>query len=205
MSVDAADKNVHTRFMTPGANVTKNREDLLVAAQEVFAQKGVDAPLDLVRQRAGVGRATMYRNFPGRVHLQLALVEDSLRRLETRDPGEAQDMDAFTAFLFAIADEVGRSPALNLLWDRLREDPEMSAPHIKRLCTVIAAPLALAIHEGSVSPRLTIEDIYFAVRMLGVISRGASLTERRAAARRALSLLFAGLGTTHHSTRETDQ
>jgi AcrR family transcriptional regulator len=40
-----------------------------VAAQAVFTEFGADAPLDEVARRAGVGIATLYRNFPTREHL----------------------------------------------------------------------------------------------------------------------------------------
>ena len=205
MRIEGSDKSVHMRLMTQRSDGTKNRQELLNAAQEVFAQKGVDAPLDLVRQRAGVGRATMYRNFPDRVNLHLALVEDSLQRLEMRDQSDEPGNDTVTSLLSAIVDEVARSPALHLVWDRLREDPEMSAPYIERLRDIVAVPLAQAMQEGSVSPDLTVEDIFLAVRMLGATSRGSCFAERQAEARRALKILLAGLGTNQNSIPETEQ
>src|SRR4029450_11929026 len=44
----------------------RNAELLLAAAKEVFDARGVDAPLDDVARRAGVGNATMYRHFTTR-------------------------------------------------------------------------------------------------------------------------------------------
>ncbi len=41
----------------------------------VFGQHGVTAPLDLVVERPGVGRATLYRNFPDRTALIEALLD----------------------------------------------------------------------------------------------------------------------------------
>jgi formylglycine-generating enzyme required for sulfatase activity len=48
------------------ADARRNREQLLVAARDVFVEQGVDAPLDDVARRAGVGIATLYRRFPDR-------------------------------------------------------------------------------------------------------------------------------------------
>lgn len=53
----------------------RNRERLVTAATAVFAEAGVDAPLDSVARRAGVGNATMYRNFPTREALLEAVLQ----------------------------------------------------------------------------------------------------------------------------------
>ncbi|OKI00365.1 TetR family transcriptional regulator [Streptomyces sp. CB02923] len=39
---------------------------MLIAAREVFAEYGIDAPMATVARRAGVGVATLYRRFPTR-------------------------------------------------------------------------------------------------------------------------------------------
>lgn len=51
----------------------RNRERLLNAAREVFVEEGVDAPLEDIAQRAGVGIATLYRRFPDRAALMRAV------------------------------------------------------------------------------------------------------------------------------------
>ncbi|GIF71610.1 TetR/AcrR family transcriptional regulator [Asanoa siamensis] len=48
------------------ADAARNFDALLAAANEVFTEFGADAPLDEVARRAGVGIATLYRNFPTR-------------------------------------------------------------------------------------------------------------------------------------------
>jgi AcrR family transcriptional regulator len=48
------------------ADARRNRELLLAAAIDVFVEQGVDAPLEEVARRAGVGIATLYRRFPDR-------------------------------------------------------------------------------------------------------------------------------------------
>jgi AcrR family transcriptional regulator len=44
----------------------RNRQRILAAAREVFADQGIDAPMATVARRAGVGVATLYRRFPTR-------------------------------------------------------------------------------------------------------------------------------------------
>ncbi|MFE2359155.1 TetR/AcrR family transcriptional regulator [Streptomyces parvulus] len=56
----------------------RNRERLLEAAREVFAARGVDAPMSAVARRAGVGVATLYRRFPTRSALVSAAFAEQL-------------------------------------------------------------------------------------------------------------------------------
>lgn len=62
----------------------QNREDLLDAALTIFRKQGIRAPLQLVIDQAGVGRATFYRNFQDRRELVVALMEQALTRLDER-------------------------------------------------------------------------------------------------------------------------
>jgi AcrR family transcriptional regulator len=59
------------RSPSPGlrADAERNRERILAAARDVFAEQGIDAPLTDVARRAGVGIATLYRRFPAREEL----------------------------------------------------------------------------------------------------------------------------------------
>ncbi|GAB3451443.1 TetR/AcrR family transcriptional regulator [Streptomonospora sediminis] len=56
----------------------RNREELLSAARALFAERGADAALEAVAQRAGVSIATLYRNFPDRSALIRAVVLDGI-------------------------------------------------------------------------------------------------------------------------------
>ena len=51
------------------ADAERNRQRILEAARAVFAEAGLDAPLEAIAQRAGVGIATLYRRFPTRDEL----------------------------------------------------------------------------------------------------------------------------------------
>lgn len=62
------------------ADAVARRARLVQAARRLAAQHGADVPLDTVAGAAGVGIATLYRNFPGRPQLMdavaLAVVAD---------------------------------------------------------------------------------------------------------------------------------
>ena len=60
------------------ADAHRNRDAILRAARETFAAEGILAPLDGIATAAGVGNATLYRNFPTRDDLLTAVIEDSV-------------------------------------------------------------------------------------------------------------------------------
>lgn len=76
------------------SDAVENRERVLVAAREVFAESGIQALIPDIATRAGVGNGTVYRHFPSKGALIDALLEeywrdiDLLRRQaqETADP-----------------------------------------------------------------------------------------------------------------------
>lgn len=62
-----------------GREVTDRRTRILCAAQEVFAQEGFrSAEVKTIAERAGVGKATIYKFFPSKEALLLVIVEESL-------------------------------------------------------------------------------------------------------------------------------
>lgn len=66
------------------ADAQRNRDLLLRSAHEAFGERGVDASLDDVARRAGLGAGTLYRHFPGREALIEALLRDRLEQLRQR-------------------------------------------------------------------------------------------------------------------------
>jgi AcrR family transcriptional regulator len=63
------------------ADAAKNRERILVAAGEVFAERGLDATLDDVAHHAGLGVGTVYRRFTNKEELVEALFVQSLDKM----------------------------------------------------------------------------------------------------------------------------
>lgn len=92
------------------ADVVRNQKKLLTAAAEVFATSGVDAPVREVAARAGVGMGTLYRHFPTRADLVVAVFHHQVEECaeagprllaEAESPVEAlrQWIDLFVDFL----------------------------------------------------------------------------------------------------------
>ncbi|GGL05597.1 TetR/AcrR family transcriptional regulator [Mangrovihabitans endophyticus] len=81
------------------ADAERNRAALLTAAREVFGEQGLDASLDEIARRAGVGNATLYRRFPTRKDLIAAVFADQkAKHLELAEHA-LQEPDPWTGFL----------------------------------------------------------------------------------------------------------
>ena len=65
------------RVRRPRTDALRNREAILAAARQTFEAEGVLASLDSIAVRAGVGNATLYRNFPTRDDLLAAVIQSS--------------------------------------------------------------------------------------------------------------------------------
>src|ERR1700722_15649639 len=70
----AADSATPTRR----ADAARNRDKLLAAARAAFADSEAEVSMAEIARRAGVGMATLYRNFPGRRELLEALYTDQV-------------------------------------------------------------------------------------------------------------------------------
>jgi len=60
------------------ADAERNRERVVKAAREVFAEQGLDASTNAIARRAGVGIATLFRRFPTREDLVAATFADKM-------------------------------------------------------------------------------------------------------------------------------
>ncbi|MEV4046622.1 TetR/AcrR family transcriptional regulator [Streptomyces sp. NPDC049744] len=186
----------------------RNRELLLEAAHEVFTEKGLDAPLDVIARRAGVGNATLYRHFPTRAALVDAVFRDSLTG--TMDAGErarkAPDAWAgLTAYLEVVFRTLAADRGSNdLMTTRLRGVESLEAVHGHNRRTVDAL-LSRLRDEGTVRADVTTEDVLFGLAALGravpalTTATAASDTTATGSApdawRRPLALFLAGLRT----------
>jgi AcrR family transcriptional regulator len=63
---------------TRRADAERNRERILAAARDAFAEPDTQTSMAEISRRAGVGMATLYRNFPGRRELLEALYTDEV-------------------------------------------------------------------------------------------------------------------------------
>lgn len=65
----------------PRADACRNRDRVLEAASDVFAQCGVEASLEKIAKQAGVGIGTLYRHYPSRDALVEAVYRHNVESL----------------------------------------------------------------------------------------------------------------------------
>ncbi|MFG2358802.1 TetR/AcrR family transcriptional regulator [Streptomyces sp. NPDC048521] len=128
-------------------DAARNYDAIVAAAREEFVEQGIDASLKAVARRAGVGIATLYRNFPTRAALLEAVYIDDVvdtvsalcRTAEsgaaTRDEPDEPSREAWRRlgdwldrFARTVADDpvlcemfTAGSPALSPCWEALGE------------------------------------------------------------------------------------
>lgn len=83
----------HSRPPRPRrADARRNRDAIVEAARDIFATEGALASLDGIALRAGVGNATLYRNFPTRDDLLMAVIQVDLEQALTEARDLARDL-----------------------------------------------------------------------------------------------------------------
>src|SRR3954449_10315268 len=80
------------------ADAERNRARILAAASELFAERGLDASMPELAERAGVGVGTVYRAFPDKDHVLSAVMAERFRWLTARIEAAIEADDAWTAF-----------------------------------------------------------------------------------------------------------
>ncbi|WP_420479493.1 TetR/AcrR family transcriptional regulator [Brevundimonas sp. FT23028] len=164
------------------------RAALLDAARVVFAEEGIDAPLDRIAERAGVGRATLYRNFPGRTEIALAVLLDDVAELgETFASPTAPD--AFLDFLVDLSARLVRNTALGGVV-RASPSPDILTPLRQAMVKAALPSLRVSQAAGVVRPDLKGSDVRVLSAMLGGGIHNARPAERNAIARRTLELVL---------------
>lgn len=165
----------------------------MAAARELFSEC-TDVPMYEVARRAGVGQATLYRNFPDRRDLVAALLEERMERVEELAAEHADDPDAFFVLLRDVSASTAYAAALSVL---AREDVCLGSrldDCRRRLADIMRRPLRSAKAAGTLRADLTIEDVFLVLWMvIGAMERVDGPTARASAGTRALALVLDGL------------
>lgn len=80
----------------------RNRDRIVAAAQEVFAESGLNAALEVIARRAGVGIATLYRRFPTRPTLIAASFEKKMAEYAAAAEHALSNPDPWAGFCWLI-------------------------------------------------------------------------------------------------------
>lgn len=170
----------------------QNRASVLEAARIVFGEQGLDAPLDLIAERAGVGRGTLYRHFADRTELALAVLEADIDELGRRTAEQGEAAEVFFWFLDELAEHMIRNAGLAGVVRNVRS-PDALTPLRQRLMEAGAAPLERAQAAGLVRKDLRPMDIRLIATVLGAGFQGADEAERRAVSARIRAIMLDGV------------
>jgi AcrR family transcriptional regulator len=171
----------------------RNRDRIVTAARRAFAEHGLDAGVEEIARRAGVGMGTLYRRFPTKESLVHAIFEDRLdalrptidRALAAGDPWEGL-VEIVVATVAQQADDHGFSQMVVL-----RLGPEAVPEDIRRrFFGPLEELLARAQASGQVRPDVSAADLPAIVRMAGASALGGA---DAGDGRRHVGLLLDGL------------
>jgi AcrR family transcriptional regulator len=172
----------------------RNRDKLVAVAAAAFAERGVDASLEDIARRAGVGIGTLYRHFPTREHLvevvyrreveALCAAADDLARHHAPDVALADWMQRFVDY---IATKRGMANSLRIL---LTTNSELFADTSGMVALALRRLVEAAISDGSIRNDIESSDVLHA---LSGIYAAPDTPDWRDRSRRLVSLLMDGL------------
>jgi AcrR family transcriptional regulator len=176
------------------ADARRNKETLLDAAAAVFVASGVEAPVRDIAAEAGVGTATIYRHFPTRADLIIAVYRHQVEACAEAGPAMLTTSPtphaALERWLNLFVDFLVTKHGLAATLQNGNADFEtLHAYFLDRLLPVCTQLLDAATASGEIRPDL---NAYQLMRGIGNLCIGAD-SDPRYDPRRLVALLVAGL------------
>jgi AcrR family transcriptional regulator len=171
------------------AAAADNRRALIAAARQIYAELGPDAPFSAVARRAAVGQGTLYRHFPDRLALAVAVFDENVGELEDA----LQERGTILGLLDRVIAQASVSTAFIRLLTEQQRDPRARelAARFERLVDVL---LARDEASGRIGAHVGAIDVSIAVSMLAHELASTPEGDRAAVAshaRRLFELAFA--------------
>lgn len=176
------------------ADAQRNAARIVAVAKEVFAEQGIDAPLDEIVKRAGIGAGTLYRHFPTRDALIEAIYREeiiALADLGTRLREELPPARALSAWMYAQLDFIFANKGLARSLKTAMDHNGENFDYCRKAMRATAAELLTPLKESGVV-RADIEVIELLRMAHGIsIATEEDGVER---ARKMLDIMLTGLG-----------
>jgi AcrR family transcriptional regulator len=142
----------------------RNRDAIVAAARQVFCDHGLEAPLEEIARRAGVGIGTLYRRFPDRVELLDAVLAGTVQaHVEVAEQALAMDdpWDGFASYLEQTcrlqAADRGLNDVMGMRFPRATATEAAKA----RLFELVGQVVDRAQQSGQLRADVTLEDLAF--------------------------------------------
>jgi len=176
------------------ADAVRNQQTLLTAAAAVFVTSGVDAPIREIAARAGVGMGTIYRHFPTRADLVVAVyrhqVEACAEAGETLLAAADSPFEAFRQWVDLFVDFLVTKHGLaNAMQSDSSGFEALHAYFLDRLGPVCVRLLDAAADAGEIEPGV---QAYELMRGIGNLCAGRD-GDPRYDPRKLVELLLRGL------------
>ena len=179
----------------PRADAVRNRVAVIDAARKVMAKKGLDAQMDEIARAAGVGVGTVYRHFPTKDDIVVALADYRFERLAEfarealaePDPGTA-----FERFLFRGGELQASDQALSEVM-RGYENVMPDAAERAGLLELSREVLTRAQRAGAIRPDVDAEDIPMVMCGIGTTTNHPAPFIGPGAWRRFLAIVLDGM------------
>jgi AcrR family transcriptional regulator len=172
----------------------RNRQQLLTAAADLFAERGVDVPLDEIARRAGVSIGTLYNHFPNRGALLDAVLPDWVSEVDRLAEAALADIDpwrGFAAFMDGLFVMQARNRSMN---DAIARTPVGSVDVVAecgRTGGVLESVVSRAGEAGVLRPDFGAGDL---ATMIGAMSKVIAMSNGDDALwRRHLGFVLDGL------------
>jgi AcrR family transcriptional regulator len=188
------------------ADARRNREHLLLAARDLFIERGPDAPLEAIAQQANVGIATLYRHFPDRVTLMRSVVQEALTQTTIAAENALADttdgLAALRRYMHAVVD-LRVSAVIPALLDHIRPGGR-DLPGAPDAAPAVQQIIAAAHAEGSLDADVSFGDIaIMLVRLSRPLPGGVPPAVQLQLAHRHVDLLIDGLRAQGRSASST--
>jgi AcrR family transcriptional regulator len=180
-------------------DAARNRALLIDAARAVFAERGLEASLDDIAHRAGLGVGTAYRHFANKYELAQAIFAEAIDRVIALadDAADAPDAwDGIVTFLEGTAEMQTADRGLREVLMGVHDPERMEQVH-DRLSAPMRRMIERGKQTGQVRPDVEVTDLGIVVLMLCTV---ADVTGDAAPElwRRYLPMLLDGLRTDTH-------
>ena len=175
------------------ADARRNRERLIAAAREVFADQGANASMEAIAKHAGVGVGTLYRHFPTRMDVVEAVYEHDVEELSEAARhvnAELEPWPAVEAFFDAFLRYARTKQALlTELQQAFEKNPDLKS----RCRGMIESSFDLVIDRAKEAGAIR-TDVYGAdvMQLVSPICTNAAISVEQT--RRLLNLILDGLG-----------
>jgi len=177
----------------PRADAQRNRERILEVAKQEFTRSGANASLEEIAKKAGVGPGTLYRHFPTREDLLVAVYRAEMEKLAAAERTFAETLppvEALRAWLLLFVDAVETKQIIAPVLNTLAGDPKkVFEASYTRIHEALRALVKRAIKSGDIRQDLDPIDL---LRALVGVSNVATSPDWRQSARRLVEILIQG-------------